>query len=123
MKRNKKSIKKELHSNLIVDQEEDDLERIKEESRRRRQTILEKYKMQQQQLPKLELENNVKNFFSPVFNSCCCSFSRFCNYKVYCFLVVLIVSWLIHRPVFHPVHFIFSSLLFFSFHVVFLYSM
>lgn len=33
----------------LAEQEEDDLERIKEESRRRRQAILEKYKNQKQQ--------------------------------------------------------------------------
>lgn len=38
----------------LAEQEEDDLERIKEESRRRRQAILEKYKNQQK--PKINLQ-------------------------------------------------------------------
>lgn len=37
----------------LAEQEDDDLERIKEESRRRRQAILEKYKNQHQQLETL----------------------------------------------------------------------
>ena len=52
-----------------AEQEEEDLSRIKEESRRRRQAILEKYKTQQsQQKHELKPDETGKPFFIACFN-------------------------------------------------------
>lgn len=58
----------------LAEQEEDDLDRIKEESRKRRDAILEKYRNQQlQQLKESGLEDADKSTFP---------FLQFCFYAV-----------------------------------------
>lgn len=52
----------------VADQEEEDLHRIKEESRRRTQAILEKYKSQQsqsQQETELQLQQQIESQLQP----------------------------------------------------------
>lgn len=63
----------------LVEKEEDDLEKIKEESRRRRQAILEKYKNKKSQQP----ETNVKGTVMP----CCFAFS--------CYIQLILVTSLL----------------------------
>lgn len=54
-------------SQLAEQEEEDEIDRIKEESRRRRQAILEKYKIKNSQKEQVTLSGDVGNFFDSRF--------------------------------------------------------
>lgn len=64
----------ETYTLQLVEQEEEDLNRIKEESRRRRQAILEKYKsqqLQQQSQTGANLEDATKGSYQLVLGTYC----------------------------------------------------